>query len=76
MNKKIDIFLYLKIFVFYNIVLSCCLFSELPPLVITEVAPGEPGTKDWVEIFVSSSGDYAGWKIESECGCKYETLIF
>ncbi|MCX7940230.1 MAG: hypothetical protein N2555_00460 [Endomicrobia bacterium] len=38
---------------------------SLPPLVITEVAPGETGTKDWIEIFVSYTGDYGGWKVIS-----------
>lgn len=55
--KKFFIFVLLIIFV------SISLLFSLPPLVITEVAPGETGTKDWVEIFVSSSGDYGGWKL-------------
>jgi len=44
-------------------VFSPLVVYSLPPLVITEVAPGEPSSKDWIEIFVSSSGDYGGYKV-------------
>jgi len=44
-------------------VFSPLIVYSLPPLVITEVAPGEPSSKDWIEIFVSSSGDYGGYKV-------------
>jgi hypothetical protein len=53
MKKLIILF-----FVFYPLIVY-----SLPPLVITEVAPGEPSSKDWIEIFVSSSGDYGGYKV-------------
>lgn len=65
-NKLLSLKKCLFIFLpFYLFTLLPFTAYTLPPLVITEVAPGEPGTKDWIEIFVSSSGDYAGWKIES-----------
>jgi hypothetical protein len=53
MKKLIILF-----FVFHPLIVY-----SLPPLVITEVAPGEPSSKDWIEIFVSSSGDYGGYKV-------------
>ncbi|MCS7227391.1 MAG: hypothetical protein NZ839_00315 [Endomicrobia bacterium] len=58
--KRILLFLFclnLSIFCFFGNLYSSA------TLIITEVAPGEPGSKDWLEIFVSSSGDYSGWKI-------------
>ena len=57
MNKKFFFILFFLIFPF--------IVHSLPPLIITEVAPGEASTKDWIEIFVSSSGNYNGYKIYS-----------
>jgi len=45
------------------VLFSPLIVYSLPPLVITEVAPGETSSKDWIEIFVSSSGNYGDYKI-------------
>jgi len=42
-----------KLFILFFIFFPLIVYS-LPPVVITEVAPGQQGYKDWVELFVSS----------------------
>jgi|YNPBryBLVA2012_1023415.scaffolds.fasta_scaffold00005_63 hypothetical protein len=37
------------------------ILCAVPPLCITEVAPAESGSRDWVELYVVQDGDYGGW---------------